>query len=108
MPTIKELMDEANQLLEEHRAEAVATGGVYKFVLEGPGGGTFVLNLNDATGVIEGDGSANCTIYVGVDDFIEMAEGHIDSRELFFAGKLRVDGDIGLALKLKKLQSTIK
>jgi len=108
MTTVNELIERAGRMIDEHRAQATATGAIYKFVLGGEGGCTFVLNLTDTPGVTEGDGDANCTIRMAASDFIEMAEGRIDSRELFFAGRLRVDGDMGLALKLKKLRDTVR
>jgi putative sterol carrier protein len=103
MPTVREWMDHAKQKIEENKAKAAEAGAVYKFVLHGDDGGTFVLNLADDPGVSECDGDAHCTIKMGVGDFLEMVEGRVDSRMLFFMGKLRVEGDMGLALKLKKL-----
>jgi putative sterol carrier protein len=108
MATVKELMERASRILAEHKAEARQLSTVYKFVLEGEDGGTFVLDLTDNPSVSVGDGPANCTIRLAAADFVEMAEGRIDSRDLFFAGKLRVDGDMGLALKLKKLRDTVR
>ena len=107
MTTIKELMDHARKMIDENKALASSTGAVYKFVLDGDGGGTFVINLKDNPGVTEGDGAANCTVKMGTTDFVDMIERRVDSRMLFFAGKVRVEGDIGLALKLKKILNTI-
>jgi predicted lipid carrier protein YhbT len=36
-------------------------------------------------------------------DFIDLVEGRKDRRALFFMGKLTVEGDWGLAMKLKSL-----
>jgi putative sterol carrier protein len=103
MATVKELMDHARMMIEQNKEKAIATGGVYKFVLNGDGGGTFVINLKDSLGVTECDGAAQCTMKMSVKDFVDTVEGRVDSRQLFFAGKLRVEGDMGLALKLKKV-----
>ena len=108
MATVKELMERASTILGEHKAQARTLATVYKFVLEGEDGGTFLLDLTDNPSVSEDDGPANCTIRMAAADFVEMAEGRIDSRELFFAGKLKVEGDMGLALKLKKLRDTVR
>ena len=48
--------EHAGRMIEEHRAQATATGAIYKFVLSGEGGCTFVLNLTDNPSVTEGDG----------------------------------------------------
>jgi predicted lipid carrier protein YhbT len=66
-----------------------------------------VVNLMDEPGITDGDGEADCTIRMSAADFIRLAEGKADSRMLFFSGKLKVDGDMGLALKLKKLLQSI-
>jgi predicted lipid carrier protein YhbT len=91
-------------MIDTHSDRARSLGARYKFVLKGDGACTFVLNLTaDNPGVCEGDAEADCTIRVAAVDFVRMAEGEVDSRDLFFAGKLKVDGDMGLALKLKKM-----
>ena len=103
MPTVGEILERASMMIGEHKERAGSVGARYKFVLAGEGGCTFVLNLTDNPSVHEGDGDADCTIRTAASEFVRMAEGEVDSRELFFSGKLKVDGDMGLALKLKKL-----
>lgn len=103
MPTVRDIMDRASAMIETHKDQASTVGARYKFVLKGEGACTFVLDLTDTPGVSEGDSEADCTIRVASVDFVRMAEGEVDSRDLFFGGKLKVDGDMGLALKLKKM-----
>lgn len=103
MPTVRDILDRASAMIETHRDKASSVGARYKFVLKGEGACTFVLNLTNDPGVLEGDAEADCTIRVAATDFVRMAEGEVDSRDLFFGGKLKVDGDMGLALKLKKM-----
>ena len=108
MATAKEWMDRANKKVEENKAQASAIGGVYKFVLDGDGGGTFVINLKDDPGVTEGDRPAQCTIKMAANDWVDLLEGRAKDRNLFFAGKLKIEGNMGLAMKLQKLQDMIK
>jgi putative sterol carrier protein len=103
MSTVREWMDHARKMIEENKAQASAPNAIYKFVLNGDGGGTFLINLKDNPGVTEADGPAQCTVGMSVGDFIDMVERRVDSRMLFFSGKVKVEGDMGLALKLKKL-----
>jgi putative sterol carrier protein len=103
MPTVRDILNRASDMIESHRDNASSLGARYKFVLSGEGGCTFVLDLTDSPGVFEGDHDADCVIRVDTKDFIRMAEGEVDSRDLFFGGKLKVVGDMGLALKLKKM-----
>ena len=103
MTTVKDLMDEATAIIDEDPDRARKFGGVYKFVLDGDGGRTFVLDLSENPRVIDGDGSAECTIYMAAGDFVDLIEGRADRRALFFMGKLIVKGDWKLAMKLKDL-----
>ena len=84
------------------KADLVAkVNAAYKFVLEGPGGGTWVVDLTKPGGkVTAGDAPAGCTITMATVDFLEMMNGKLNAQMAFLAGKLRVAGDMGLALKL--------
>lgn len=106
MATVEDILERAGAMIEQHRDQASAVGARYKFVLSGEGACTFVLNLTENPNLSTGDGAADCTIRTAASEFVRMAEGEVDSRELFFSGKLKVDGDMGLALKLKKLFAT--
>jgi putative sterol carrier protein len=103
MTTVKDLMDRASTMIDENPEWAREFGGVYKFVLDGEQGRTFIVDLTDQPQVIDADGPAQCTIYMAAKDFIALVEGRADRRRLFFMGKLTVEGDWGLAMKLKHL-----
>jgi putative sterol carrier protein len=108
MATAKEKMDEAAARITENKDQAKQIGAVYKFVLDGDGGGTWVMNLKDNPGVTEGEGEAQCTIKMAAKDYVDMVEGKANGQQLFFTGKLKIEGDMGLAMKLQKLTDMIK
>ncbi len=108
MATAKELMDKAKEQIALKKDQASSIGAVYKFVLDGDGGGTFIMNLKDNPGVTEGDGTAQCTIKMAAKDYVDMVEGRANGQQLFFTGKLKIEGDMGLAMKLQKLTEMIK
>lgn len=108
MATAKELIETAKKKIEENKAQASSIGAVYKFILDGDGGGTWVMNLKDNPGVTEGDGPAQCTIKMAAKDYVDMLEGRAAGQQLFFTGKLKIEGDMGLAMKLQKLTDMMK
>ena len=53
------------------------------------------------------DGDADCTISVSKDDFIALAGGNLDPMMAFMSGKLKVAGDMSVAMGLQKLFSSM-
>ena len=71
-----------------------------------PGGGEWFLDCSaEGPNAQSGNpGSADCTINVSTDDFQKLLENpEANGMQLFFAGKLKVQGNQMLAMKLKKL-----
>jgi len=78
---------------------------VYQFNLSGDDGGTWVIDLaSDTKEVREGEEeSAQCIISMAAPDFMSMIQGSLNPQMAFMTGKLRVKGDMGLALKLQSI-----
>ncbi len=69
--------------------------GSAKFVLNGEG--TIMM---DSAGVREGDGEADVTLTADADVFQAILAGDMNPTTAFMTGKLAVDGDMGMAMKL--------
>jgi putative sterol carrier protein len=78
---------------------------VYQFDLSGEGGGTWqVIIENDKCEVKEGTGrSPNTTISMTAQDYLDMVNGKLNPQMAFMSGKLRISGDMGLALRIQSL-----
>lgn len=69
--------------------------GVAKFVVADEG-----AIMLDGTGVRAGDETADVTLTASADTFRAIFEGDLNPTSAFMTGKLSVDGDMGLAMKL--------
>ena len=98
----------AKARIESQPEAARQIGATYKFMLAGEGGGTWVMNLQEDVKVEEGDGEAQCTIKMQGSDFVDLLEGRASAQQLFFSGRLRIEGDMGLAMRLQKLTELLR
>jgi hypothetical protein len=108
MPTsVKEFFDiRVPGALSKHPEKAKDMGAVYLFKISGPDGGTWTADLKSATPtcVPGASGTPQCTIEASDADFRTMIDGGMPAAmQLFFSGKLKVQGDPNLATKLTKL-----
>ena len=49
------------------------------------------------------DGDADCTISASLDTFQDMFNGELDPTAAFMTGKIKIDGDMSVAMKLGQL-----
>ena len=89
----------AAQALQAKIDEAGFDGSV-KFDMEGAG----VIRLIDGAVSTE-DGDAECTITASMETFQELFDGDLDPTAAFMTGKIKIDGDMGQAMKLSQLLS---
>lgn len=69
--------------------------GAAKFVIEGEG--SIVM---DASGARAGDEAADVTLTADAETFEAILAGDLDPTSAFMSGRLSVDGDMGMAMKL--------
>lgn len=91
----------------KERGEAVSgINAVYEFQINGPSGGTWTLDLTASEGQVtagSADGKASCTVTMSDENFIKLVSGQLNPQMAFMTGKLKVAGNVGLALKLQKI-----
>jgi putative sterol carrier protein len=108
MTTGTELMNRLASQVGAKKDRLQGIGAVYKFALEGDGAVTFIVDLKNDFSVKEGDGPAECTIRMTVQDAADLFDGRANGQALFFGGKLRIEGDMGLAVRLQSLTDILK
>jgi putative sterol carrier protein len=57
----------------------------------------------DGAGARAGDGEADCTLTASADTFSDMLGGALDPASAFMGGRLAIEGDMGLAMRLASL-----
>ena len=63
-----------------------------------------VIDGTNGGNVVSGDDvEANCTVDVSLEDLTAMVKGELNPMGAFMAGKMKVKGDTGIALKLQSL-----
>jgi putative sterol carrier protein len=84
---------------------AAKINSIYQFVLTGPNGGEWFVDLTKPGGEVGGgqNAGAKCTITMGDADFMALVSGKLNAQMAFMTGKLKIKGDMGLALKLQNI-----
>lgn len=81
---------------------------VYQFDLSGDGGGKWQVSIDDGKCEVK-EGAhpqPSITISMTAQDYLDMLSGKLNGQVAFMSGKLRISGDMGLALKMQTLFQT--
>ncbi|WP_299647065.1 SCP2 sterol-binding domain-containing protein [uncultured Jannaschia sp.] len=89
------MSDIINEAVSQLSTKIGTFDGSVKFVVEDEGS----IMLDEA-GVREGDGDADCTMTADAETFRGILDGDVNPTAAFMSGKLKVDGDMGQAMKL--------
>lgn len=101
--TPKQVFDE--QLpprLKEKGDDVTKVNAIYQFDITGDDGGKWWVDATVSGGNVgEGENpDAKCTITMSDSDFIDMVTGKLNGQMAFMTGKLKIKGDMSLAMKL--------
>lgn len=90
-------MSDIIQKAVEQLNDKVGSGydGSARFVIENEG--TLVLDENGARAA---DEEADVTLLADADTFREILDGDLDPTSAFMSGRLKIEGDMGQAMKL--------
>ncbi|XP_066528943.1 sterol carrier protein 2b [Hoplias malabaricus] len=98
----KKLQEEGDQFVKK-------IGGVFAFkVKDGPGGSeaTWIVDVKEGMGSVHNDTTkkTDCTIAMSDSDLLALMTGKMNPQTAFFQGKLKITGNMGMAMKLQNLQ----
>lgn len=105
MATMKEVLAGITTALQNNAAKNKGVNGVFQFDISGDDPMAFYFKLDDGAPSV-GEGSADSpsiTISMAAPDFKDMIDGKLNGTMAFMSGKLKLKGDMGLAMKLESL-----
>nr|XP_014353594.1 PREDICTED: non-specific lipid-transfer protein-like [Latimeria chalumnae] len=98
----KKLKEEGEQFVKK-------IGGVFAFKVKGGPDGkeaSWIVDVKNGKGSVEvdSDKKADCTITMSDGDLLALMTGKMNPQTAFFQGKLKIAGNMGMAMKLQSLQ----
>ncbi|HZZ83687.1 MAG TPA: SCP2 sterol-binding domain-containing protein [Anaeromyxobacteraceae bacterium] len=107
------MADSVREVFERHMPERLKNkpdvvakiNAVYQFNISGPGGGAWSVDCTAPGGAINAGQSpaAKCTVNCSDQDFLNIVNGRLNPQMAFMSGKLKIQGDMGLAMKLQQI-----
>ncbi|XP_051018746.1 hydroxysteroid dehydrogenase-like protein 2 [Acomys russatus] len=103
-------VEETFRIVKDSLSDEVvkATQAVYQFELSGEDGGTWFLDLKSKGGKVghgEPSSRADVVMSMTTDDFVRMFSGKLKPTMAFMSGKLKIKGNMALAIRLEKLMT---
>ena len=103
MSTIGEVFEEMNKHF--NASGAAGLDASYQFNISGPEGGTWSFVIKDQQCEFHASAVDNPSVQISMSDqdWMAIREGRLNSQMAFMQGKLKVQGDMGLAMKLQSI-----
>jgi putative sterol carrier protein len=101
--TVKQIFDEMPKNFNGDAAKGM--NAVIQFNLTGDDGGQYHTVIKDGgCSVQQGThASPNMTLTMTAKDYVDMIMGKLNGQMAFMSGKLKIAGDMGLAMKMQTL-----
>lgn len=110
MANLTEIFRDIDGALSENSSRLDDLEAVYQFELSGNESGVYQIVLRgEKSYAAEGqDEKADCILKLDSEDFKKMVEGELNGTQAFMSGRLKVQGNMGLALKLQEVLSAYR
>src|SRR5690625_4261607 len=103
--TVEEILQKIERKVQENPKAIEGLNATYMFHINGDDGGDYHVTFADSKASInEGESKkADCIISINVENFKKMIQGNLNATTAFMTGKIKVKGNMGLALKLESI-----
>ena len=100
----EEVRDSFDSILSGVAAQASKAKALGKTLKFDFGGQQLFIDGTKGDNAVSADNNdADCTIKISIDDFTKLIKGDLNPMSAMMSGKLKIDGDMGVALKLQSL-----
>ena len=105
MPTVKETFDAMASKFQASKAGGI--NATIQYEITGDQGGTWHAIIKDGTCVVNSGAGTNpsLTLTMSGQDWLDMVGGKLSGQMAFTSGKLKLKGDMGLAMKVGSIFS---
>lgn len=95
-------LEEITEAMRERIGDDCGLDSTLKFDFKGDG--YIFVNAEQVPNVVSNeDAEADCTIKISVENFESLAKGDLDPTTAFMMGKLKIEGNMGIAMKLQSV-----
>ncbi|MBX6350697.1 MAG: SCP2 sterol-binding domain-containing protein [Clostridia bacterium] len=103
--TVSEIVERIRDEIARRPESLAGLEGSFQFVLTGEEGGDFHASVHDGRALVALGrlSSPSVTITMDARDFADMVAGRLSATSAFMSGRLKLEGDVGLALRLQSL-----
>jgi putative sterol carrier protein len=100
MPTVTETFDLMPSRFRPDKATGV--NATIQYEISGDQGGTWHAVIKDGTCTVNSGPATNpnLTLTMAAQDWLDMSAGKLSGQMAFMSGKLKLKGDMGLAMKI--------
>ena len=102
--TTAEIFEAMAKRVEDNPSGIAGLKANFQFELSGDDGGSYHVNVaDDKADIGPGPTEANVTILMSAADFKNMVAGTLNATQAFMTGKLKIKGDMSLAMRLQSI-----
>ena len=94
-------LQELTAKMKEGASKKSAFGNTVKFATDQ--GVVYIDGNQNPPAVTNDDKAADCTLNMTFSDFSDLIERKLDGMTAFMTGKLKIEGDMGVAMKLQSI-----
>src|SRR5699024_6747366 len=103
--SLSEIWEEIEKKVHKHASAVESLNASYEVNITGEEAGTYsVILKNGEPAIREGkNDNQDCILTIGIKQYENLLQGKLNDKAAFITGKLKVKGNIGLALKLESI-----